>query len=241
MSEQLLLWFSLGMIGAWVSLVIVAITLYDVRAIRQEKALRKHPYARRWRRKPATSIQYVGENVLPKVSLRDAKHQLQYQPHARFVEIIPPQQFPEVTRQFFAMYRRFADMPLIKLRSILNTRSSLHNWPMVSRQPQRVMKRDYMYPAAGWVVAVCHIWLLFYVTYVAVAAGDIAYLVTYISLFCLWLGWSIMNYPQLAMVQRIGYLLLIPASLSYFLWRVFAALFRPVRFMRTYVQQQMLS
>lgn len=232
MSEQVFLWFSLGIIGAWICLVIVAITLYDLRTIRQEKALRKHPYARRWRRKPATIMQHVGKNTLSKTSLRDAKHQLQYRPHARFVEIIPPQQFPEATRQFFAAYKRFADMPLIKLRSVLNVQPLAHNWPTVSRQPQLAMKRDYIYPAAGWVLAVCHIWLLLYATYIAIAASDVAYLMAYMSLFGVWLGWSIMSYPQLGMVQKISYLLLMPAAFGFFLWRIVSAPFRPLRFIR---------
>lgn len=263
--SELLIWLCLGVVGMWFFLVIAAISLYDIRTIRREKMMRRHPHARRWRSRPFIAAQYYGKpsdeslrslhagsyrhmaidyqlhdltlhlpgsTVLPKTALHDANSQLLYRPSLRFIEIIPLQRFPETTRQFFAAYHSFAIMPFIKLRSVLNIRPLTREWPIIIRQPSDRKGRDYAYTAASWILALCNIMLLSYTAYIAVFASQLLYLALYAGMFGLWLSWSIMNHPWLSATQKIGYLLLAPASLGFFVWRVLVAPLRPLRLVR---------
>jgi len=250
MSELIL--FCLGFVGAWLCLVIVTVTLYDLQTIHQEKVRRAHPHARRWRHRPYVAVHGTApqqlhrqyrhvvtsdqphnlvlflrhDSTLPPTALRDAASHLYDQPKARFVELIPLQRFPTTTRQFFATYASFADLPLVKLRDVLRVRPTTGNRPFIARSPLAGTYRDHSYATLAWLLGCCNIILLLYVAYVAVAAGQYSYLAAYISMFSLWLAWAIVSHPWLNTWQKLAYIVLMPASFGYLFWRAASAPFR---------------
>lgn len=259
MNELVFLVVGLTILGGWAMFVVIAITIHDIRSINLEKALRRHPHARRWRRRPMITINYDAipsatstqslqqggyrnirieedgqaelslqmgaDDILHRLALRDANSYLQYRPTARFVEIMPQLAFPQTTRQFFAAYRTLALAPFVKVHAVMNTNTLARHWPVLLREHTLPTWRERFYTLAAWMIAVTHLLLFLYIGYVSTVAGQVHYLLVYLAVFGLWLLWSITSYPRLSVRQRLAYMLLAPASLGYFLWRIFAAPF----------------
>ena len=262
MNDVSFLLFCLVFVAGWAIVAILALTLYDVRTIQLEKAVRQHPHARRWRNRPAISVvssktlsataeqairhgtyrkvtfidsgselllSMNGSEHLYKTALRHSVTRLQYNQKTRFVEIIPTLAFPETTQQFFEAYRAIALAPFIKLRAVLNIQPPRRRWPTLSHRQLTVTWREHYYALITWALLVTNALLFIYVGYIAIALGQPEYLLAYIIVFCLWLAWSIANHPHVSSWQKVAFLLLAPASLGYFLWRVFAAPLTSIR------------
>ncbi len=234
MNEMIFLIFVTAILASWAVFAMVAITLADLRAISLEKALQRHPHARKWRgvTRLRKSLSLHGDkNLLPHKTVRLALAQFQANPATRFVEMIPRLMFPQTTQQFFAAYRMIASAPFVRLRAVLNVRSSQQQWPMFLQTDITKTHLEWCYSFAVWILAVSNISLITYIGSIAIL-GEPHYLLGYIAIFSLWLMWSIWSYPTITIRQKIFYLLFAPASLSYFLWRTIIAPFIPLRLLR---------
>jgi hypothetical protein len=219
-------------IGSWFIAIITLITLHDVKTINLEKALHRHPHARKWRgvtKLRAKLIYSENDRFLSQTSVRFALSRFQADTTTRFVEIIPRLEFPETVSGFFAAYHEIALTPFIKVRAVADIMPNVRRWPLFTRQDHATNWRDTWYGAYVWLLHVTNLVLLLYVSYVAFGADQPDFLMAYMTAFGLWLAWSITNHPLLVWRQKIAYLLLAPASFGYFLWRVFVAPFAPLR------------
>lgn len=239
MNEIALLLIVAITLSTWVLFVIVMLTIADLRTIVLEKALRRHPHARKWRgvTKLRALLQLHGdEKLVSHPAMRFALARFQAKPSTRFVEILPLMIFPQTTAQFFAAYRIFALAPFLKVRGLMSIRSS-QQWPILT-QPDIAKTRWERYYAVGvWLLSCTHVVLLAYVCLIA-TLGETSYLLFYIAGFGLWLAWSICNYPGIAPIQKVVYVPLIPVSFGYFLWRAIIAPFAPLRLLRLLVARR---
>lgn len=239
MNEIALLLIVTTTLSAWILFVVVMLTIADLRTIVLEKALRRHPHARKWR--GVTKLRarlnfHDNESLIRQPAMRFALARFQAKPSTRFVEILPLMIFPQTTAQFFAAYRIFALAPFLKVRGLMSIRSS-QQWPILT-QPDIAKTRWERYYAVGvWLLGCIHVVLLAYICLIAML-GETSYLLFYIAGFGLWLAWSICNYPGIAPIQKVVYVLLMPVSFGYFLWRAIIAPFAPLRLLRLLVARR---
>jgi len=231
MIEIILLLMVAVILSSWALLTIVTITIADLRTIALERSLRRYPHARKWRGVSRLKKQldfYGDKHTVPRHTIRFALARFQANPSLRFVELLPQLMFPRTTKQFFDTYRTIALAPFVRFRSVMNIRSPHQHWLLLARPNIGRTRREYAYPAAIWLLTVLNATLLAYISFIA-ALGEAQYLLGYLSVFTLWLAWSICTYPDLTISHKITYLLLAPASLGYLLWRVIANLFAPLQ------------
>ena len=239
MNEITLLLIVILTLSSWILFVIIALTIADLRTITLEKALRRHPHARKWRgvTKLRARLRLHGdEKLVSRSALRFALAKFQANSSTRFVEILPIMIFPQTTAQFFAAYHMFSLAPFVKLRSVISIRSK-QQWPILIQPDITNTWRERCYAVGLWILGCINIVLLAYICFIA-TLGENSYLLAYISGFALWLAWSICSYPGIALSQRIVYLLLIPVSFGYFLWRAIIAPFAPLRLLRLLVARR---
>ena len=233
MNEIMLLLIVAITLSAWTLFVISTLTVADLRTVALEKALRRHPHARKWRgvTKLRAQLQLNGdEKLVSRPAMRFALARFQANPSTRFVEILPRVTFPQTTAQFFAAYRTFALAPFVKIRSIMSIRSS-QQWPILTQPDIAKGRRERYYAVGVWLLSCINIVLLAYVCLIA-TLGETSYLLFYIGGFMFWLAWSICNYPGIAPTQKVVYLLLMPISFGYFLGRAAYAPLTALRLVR---------
>lgn len=234
MSETYFLLFAAIVLSAWAVFVVIAITVADLRIIALEKALRRHPHARKWRGVTRLRKQLVlhgDEKSVPRMAVRLALARFQENPSTRFVEVLPRIAFPQTTRQFFAAYRMLALAPFVRLRAGTNIQPTNHLWPTFAQPNILKSQRNLHYAFAAWFLYAVNLTVICYVGFVAML-GESSYLLTYIIIFTLWLAWSVCGYPAISARQKTAYLLLLPASLGYFLGRALVAPFSPLQRLR---------
>ncbi|MDB5183571.1 MAG: hypothetical protein JWO07_252 [Candidatus Saccharibacteria bacterium] len=232
MIELAFLALAVVVLGSFAVMVFAAITVSDLKTIAIEKALQLHPHARKWR--GVTSLRknllfQQDERFIGPKTIRFALARFQANPILRFVEIIPRLEFPQTMHEFFAAYHQIALAPFIKVRALLNVHTRQQNWPTFAQKDLAPSFLDRLYPLYVWLVNVINLALFIYVANIAIALDQPDYLMAYMTAFGLWLAWSITNHPGLVWRQKIAYLILAPASFVYFLWRILAAPFSPLR------------
>jgi len=232
MIEIAFLVFCAVVLGGWAIGTVVLITTYDLKTIELEKSLRRHPHARKWR-----GVTSLRKNLVlrehgrtaSEQSVRFALKRFQSDPRTRFVEIIPRLEFPQTLRGFFAAYHEIVLAPFIKVRAAANVHPAHQHWPTLSRKIRSKNRLDRWYGAYAWLIHVTNLMLLSYIGNIGINLDQPDFLLAYMSIFGLWLAWSISNHPLLHWRQKMVYLLLAPASLGYFLWRAVGAPFAPLR------------
>lgn len=201
--------------------------------------LRRHPHARRWRgvTKLRSELEHHGDQAsVSRDTTRFALTRFQAEPSLRFVEMLPVLTFPRTTARFFAVYRIMALAPFVRVRSVIHVRSSDQSWPTFIRRSDN-HPAAHWYQLVTWMLSIMNMWLIGQLAAIAVL-GQPEYLLAYIGTFCLWVVWSVWQYPAISLSDKIIYSVLAPASLGYFLWRGIRLLYIPVRILTRLVRRR---
>ena len=216
-------------LSIWTLLVTVTLTIADLQTIALEKSLRRHPHSRKWRGTTKLRAQlhlYGDEKMLSRSTMRFALARFQAKPSLQFVEILPPINTPQTVRQLFGMYHMIARAPFVKLRAVLHIEPTNKRWPILSTENSVKMAR-WWYSAILCVLSIMNLSVLLYVGFVT-TLGEPTYLLAYLAIFALWLGWSIYSYPSITVQQKLVLISLLPVSFGYFFWLAVTAPFRPI-------------
>lgn len=218
-------------------------------------AFRRHPYARKWRNRPAVTI--IGGSPAQKHTyrkIRSGPHSLMHGETVAFipdeviigksaisdaiklfngntsmiaVECYPVIQQAQTIRELFATYRIFAASPFVAVRSGLGIISPSTLWPIIAKHSPLTMGYvSTMYMFFSWTAKWVNAFVVLYSLYLALNAGYSGLFMTYIVGFSLWMSWAIVMYPELSIRYKISYLLLFPVSFIYFMY---LALLAPLR------------
>jgi hypothetical protein len=157
--------------------------------------------------------------VICRTAISTAVRRFNTDPTLGFVELTAVVQPPKTLRQLFRAFRLVAQAPFISVRTAFRITPGRTPRPLIYK-PDTLLRRwpTRVYQLAHWVIAVINVVALLYIAYVAVVLGQSALLLDYTAGFCLWLVWSIWQYPFFSLQQRISYTLLAPVSFCYFIF-----------------------
>lgn len=144
-----------------------------------------------------------------------------------YTEIKPVLPSPQKISELFRLYHAVALAPFISLRTAFAIPPNSHQlWPVLQRSQLSIhLWRSRMYHLVRWLIFVANAALVTYITYVAFAAAQPLFLITYLSAMTIWLVVCIMEYPHFSFPQKITYIVLSPVSYWYFfIYAIFAPL-----------------
>lgn len=236
--------------------IAVGTTLGEMATHNMSLAQLRHPYARKWRKRPVVAIVTSPGNPAPKIGYRrsimahtrdvaadlfvfvphgmrvdtptllQAVLSLNANPARQSVAVLPTPQQPTTLRDLLQQYCTILGTPFAQATSGLGIAT-----------PQRHMvvavthatKKDSVYFAVRLLLAIINGVIIGYAFYAAVVLQRPELMLTYLAGFTLWAAWAIGSYPRIRMPQKVAYFALLPTAVPYLLWRVLVQPFTIVK------------
>lgn len=237
--------------------VIVGMALDDIHDIKTKRAFKKHPYARKWRKRPQVDIvasDDVFDELLRSVHgssykklriVNETSQSSDLQLVATGNVQLARNTVHEAVQRLNAnpklqtvSFTPVVEMPGTTMK-LFRTYALLAHLPFVSARsglnvPSQfsLSKRNYEPSRLFMIVTTVLKWgnvLLFvYGCYAAALLNQPELVLLYTCSLAFWLTWSILRYPYFSFAKKIALLILSPASFIYFVFLAIAAPFRPL-------------
>lgn len=161
--------------------------------------------------------------------LKYSVRQLNDHPNLRYTPLSPIITAPQNISDFFHAYLVIITFPLAEARSGLRIDLANSFTPFIVNQSVSLRTyRTYIYTTCRWLFGSLALVIFLLSFYLALVMGQPELLTAYLASFCFWCVWAIGRYPHLAITAKLRLIVLLPASLGYFLYRLMTA---PVRFL----------
>lgn len=230
---------------------IIGLAINDIRTFRMQKAINKHPGARKWRQRPVVLLDRntvhlkeirksyrkittidtssdtyltlnIGDDILlTQSAIINAVQRFNHDESLSVVALLPIIQKPQTSRQLLHAYKIIACTPFRILRSELGVASDF-----TLLRPNPPSHYSFVYTISSHVIKLFNFTTLLYALYAALILIQPELLLTYAVALSFWLIWTICRYPHLSLDQKIFYLLLSPASFGFFTFTALTAPFK---------------
>lgn len=164
-------------------------------------------------------LKLPAHSSLPHGSLKQAIMQFNSHPSLGSIELLPTIARPALsTGELFDHYYILLSAPLADMRNGLGLRVASSPFPTLINHASN--QKSFIPRIAVQIFHVVNLTLFTHAIYSAVIVTRPELLLLYSGLFGLWALWSIMRYPAMSLRLKILYVLLLPTSLVYFVYRL---------------------
>lgn len=239
-------------IGAVVFIsTLTAITISDLRTIKQQKALKRHPYARCWRSRPFITV-ISTTHPIPAIPYKNTRQnkKTRKSPAPELVLSLQESSSPDRTRLITAVQQFNFDenimaisfMPRLNLprstSELLGLYGIIAKLPFDSLRtacgvnpvqssylyrPHKDSLRITTYNYLTFTIKITNALLLIYASYAAAIWSQSELLLIYLLALSLWLIWALGRYPYFSLRKKIAFAVLAPMSFLYFVYQALAA------------------
>lgn len=231
------------------SYIAIGTTLHEISLHKLSLAQKRHPHARRWRKRPFVTIvtQQPAKEIAKQIGYRRSNIATVPTSDADFYLTLPAGL--SVNKRAFqqsvmrlnannasqtALLLPVLSKPTSLSQMMVHFRTMLSaplvqatsGLPVTATSDYHLIslrskrsKKDYCFIGLRLLFSIVNVGVIFYALYVAITLQRPELLVTYLSLFSLFTIWAIGSYPYLALNQKLGYFSLFPAAIPYLLSR----------------------
>lgn len=173
-----------------------------------------------------------GSSKLMPGSLLTAVQQLSINPKRKSVPITPLISFEESTVGIFRIYAKLASIPFTEARAGFGL-TAIHTLSYAT-----LHSRDHLVKRATLIATSLNFIVIMYACYAAAMLHQPEIILIYTCALGFWLTWCVIRYPYFSFIQKIGLLVLMPVSFSYFMYVALAA---PIRLAVNYLIQRSIT
>lgn len=225
--------------------LLIGTTLHDIRSIRREHAMRRHPHTRRWRARPSVAVtssnisqlkrhyrhivQYTNHRHTPYIlsgdarlapgALLEAVRALEEQPKLVSITLSPQLKSPETLLQLLHNYRIILSTPLFEARSGLGIAAPVVAPTVMTRATPRSSTQIRLtqagYGVAAYVLKFLSLFLGCYALYLALAVAQPMPFTVIVCVLGAYTVYSVAHYRHFSVADKLAYTLLSPVCFPY--------------------------